>query len=199
MAQLRRQVVEVHIMRKAADYLFTGLTILPMAAVVLTLVATCFGWRLDAVLSGSMEPELKVGSIVITRPVQAEDISTGDVVTFRSPTSDLPIVHRVVASEDGSFFQTKGDANEIADPLAVPAQDIVGKVCFHIPYLGYVANFVKTPFGIVLTCILIFLVVADAIRNRLPALACEKARARVTPAGHKGGGCYEDSARHHQL
>ena len=186
-------------MNKVADYLVLALTLMLITAVVLVFVATRFGWRVDAVLSGSMEPGLKVGSLAITRPVGAEEIRTGDVITFRSAMSELPIVHRVVAAEDGSSFQTKGDANKNADPFLVPAQDVVGRVCFRVPFLGYAAHFVKTPFGILLICVFGFLVIVDEMRNLLPALAREKARARVTPADCKGGGHYEGSARRRQL
>jgi signal peptidase len=186
--------------KRVADYLGLALALMLITAVVLTFAATRLGWRVDAVLSGSMEPELKVGSVVVTRPVQAEEISTGDVITFRSPISDLPIVHRVVATEDGSSFETKGDANEIADPFVVSAQDVVGKVCFHIPFLGYVANFVKTPLGILLACSLGFLIVVNEMRDLLRTQAKEKAESRVAHVdGVDKGGVHEGSARHHQL
>ena len=186
-------------MNKVADYLGLALALMLITAVVLVFVATRFGWRVDAVLSGSMEPGLKVGSLAITRPVGAEEIRTGDVITFRSAMSELPIVHRVVAAEDGSSFQTKGDANKNADPFPVPAQDVVGRVCFRVPFLGYAAQFVKTPFGILLICVFGVLVIVNEVRNLLPAPAREKAWARVTAADRKGGGRYEDDARHHRL
>lgn len=46
---------------------------------------------------------------------------------------------------------TRGDANEDADPFIVPAENVVGKIWFHVPYLGYVIRFVKTPLGFLLT------------------------------------------------
>jgi signal peptidase len=170
-------------MSKVADHLGLTIAILLMTAAVLTFVATRCGWRVDAVLSGSMEPGLEEGSIAITRPVPAEEIGTGDIVTFRSPMSGLPIAHRVVATENGSSFRTKGDANECADPLAVPAQDIIGKVCFHIPFLGYVATFVKTPFGIMLACLLGFLIAVDEIRNLLRTQGRARAEGQDYPRG----------------
>lgn len=186
-------------MNKVADYLGLALALILITAVVLVFAATRFGWRVDAVLSGSMEPGLKVGSLAITRPVGAEEIRTGDVIAFRSAVSALPIVHRVVAAEDGSSFRTKGDANENADPFLVPAQDVLGRVCCRVPFLGYAAQFVKTPFGILLICVWCFLVIVNEMRTLLLAPAREKARARVTPADRKGGGHHEGSARHRQL
>jgi signal peptidase len=140
-------------MKKVAQSFGLAVTILLMAAAVLTFLAPRFGWEVDTVFSGSMEPQLKTGSVAITRPVEAEDIKVGDIITFHSPLSEKLISHRVIAVEDSSSFsfRTKGDANEDADPFVVPAQSVVGKICFHIPYFGYAAQFIKTPLGLLLT------------------------------------------------
>ena len=140
-------------MRKVANNFGLALTILLMTAAILTFLGPRFGWRLDAVYSGSMEPELNVGGIVITRPVAAEYIAVGDIITFYCPLNEKLTSHRVIAVEENSSsqFRTKGDANEDADPFVVPAENVVGKVCFHIPYLGYATQFVKTPLVLLLT------------------------------------------------
>jgi len=143
-------------MKRAAKYFGIFVIMLLVAAAVLTVLAPRFGWRVDAVFSGSMEPHLKVGGVVITRPVAAEDIKVGDTITFYSPQSEKPTTHRVIAIEEGSsfYFRTKGDANEDNDHFIVPVQNMVGKVCFHIPCLGYVTQFVKTPLGLLLTLLI---------------------------------------------
>ena len=148
-------------MKKSVEYFGMVVVILLMVAAALVFLAPHFGWRVDAVSSGSMEPELKTGGVVITRPVEAEDLKVGDIITFNSPLSDELTSHRVIAAEDGSslHFQTKGDANEDADPFILPAENVVGEVCFHLPYFGYAAQFVKTPLGLLLTLCLPGLVI----------------------------------------
>lgn len=161
-------------MKKAAGYLGYIMVILLIAAAVFTLLAPHFGWRVDAVFSGSMEPKLKIGGVAVTRPVAAEDIKVGDIITFRSPLNEEVISHRVVAVEDGSpfNFQTKGDANEDADLVVVPPQSVVGKVCFHLPYFGYAAQFIKTPLGLLLTlCLPGLVIIILEMRNIWRALA----------------------------
>jgi signal peptidase len=155
-------------MKKAADNFGSVVIILLMTAAALTFLAPRFGWSVDAVVSGSMEPELKVGAVVITRPVDTEEMKTGDIITFYSPLSEKLTSHRVVAVEESSslHFSTKGDANDDADPFTVPAENVVGKVCFHIPYLGYVAQFVKTPLGFLLTlCLPGLIIIVMELRN----------------------------------
>jgi len=155
-------------MKKVAKNFGLAVIILLMAAAALMFLAPRFGWSVDAVFSGSMEPELKVGSVVVTRPVEPEEIRAGDIITFYSPLSERLTSHRVVAVEQTSAFHflTKGDANGDADPVVVPAQNVVGKVCLHIPYFGYVTQFVKTPLGFLLTiCIPGLVVIVTEVRN----------------------------------
>jgi signal peptidase I len=155
-------------MKKVAEYFGFSIVILFMIAAVLTFLAPRFGWRMDAVMSGSMEPQLKVGSLVTTRPVEFKDIKIGDTITFYCPLDKEMISHRVTAVESGtlSYFRTKGDANDDPDPFIVPVQNVVGRVCFHILYLGYATQFIKTPLGMLLTlCIPGLILIAMEIRN----------------------------------
>jgi signal peptidase len=114
-------------------------------------VPRLLGWTPQIVLSGSMEPALPVGSVVFTVPVDPESVRTGDVITFRNPDRPGTLVsHRVVGVERGPAglaIKTKGDANPSEDQWAVGADDIVGRVRWHVPYLGYVTDFVRTPLG----------------------------------------------------
>ena len=155
-------------MRKVAQNFGLAVAILLMTAAALIFLVPRFGWRVDAVFSGSMEPQLKVGGMVVTRPVAAEEIKAGDIITFYSPQGGQLTSHRVMAVEDGSsfYFRTKGDANEDADPFIVPAENVVGKVRFHIPYLGYATQFVKTRLGLLLTlCLPGLIITVMEVRN----------------------------------
>lgn len=139
--------------KKAANLLGLTAVLLLMVAAVLTYLAPHFGWRVDAVSSGSMEPELLTGSLVITRPVEPDAIVVGDIVTFRRGTvGENTITHRVIGIGHKSplYFQTKGDANIQPDPFTVPAQNLVGRICFHVPHVGYMTQFLKTPLGFIL-------------------------------------------------
>jgi len=155
-------------MKKVAGYFGFSLLIMLIILAVLSFLANYFGWRVDAVMSGSMESEIKVGSLIITRPVQPEEIKVGDIISFYCPLSNEMISHRVISVASGtlSYFRTKGDANEDPDPFIVPARNIAGRVWFNVPYLGYVTQFIKTRLGILLTlCIPGLIIIALEIRN----------------------------------
>ena len=139
-------------MKKIAGYFGFAVVVLFMALAIIMFIAPHFGWRVDAVLSGSMEPELKVGSVVVTRPTDIGSINTGDIITFRSPMNGKLTTHRVISvtSNPLPILRTKGDANEDADPFIVGSQNVVGRVCFNIAYLGYVSQFIKSRLGLLL-------------------------------------------------
>ncbi len=140
-------------MKKRVEYIVLVLAVILVLIAVLTYIAPHLGWRVDTVVSGSMEPCLKVGSLVVTRPVKPETIKVGDIITYKpTPKSETPMTHRVndIKVNSPLSFITKGDANSHPDPASVPARNVVGKICFHLPYAGYVTGFLKTSLGFLL-------------------------------------------------
>lgn len=132
------------IMAKMIDVLtWTAVGIAVLTAVLLGGVRLA-GFTPYAVSSGSMEPACHVGSAVYVRKVDADELETGDVITFRLG-GDALATHRIVeVIHDGDelSFRTKGDANDVADAAPVEADRVVGRVCFSIPYLGYCAAYI---------------------------------------------------------
>lgn len=104
------------------------------------------------VLSGSMEPTISTGDVVIVDDVDPGDIEERDVITYLRSGADTPTTHRVVdINEDGGEFSfvTQGDANDEPDASPVAASEVRGQVVYTIPYIGYVVEFVNTPTGFV--------------------------------------------------
>ncbi len=135
-------------MRKAWNILTTILTALVVIAALFFVGARIAGLRVYAVLSGSMEPEYPVGSLIFVKAADPEAIREGDVITFRL-SETLTATHRVIGverGEDGALnFQTKGDANAAADARPVHEKNVVGRPVFKIPHLGYFASMVQNP------------------------------------------------------
>lgn len=108
--------------------------------------------EIKIVKSGSMEPNIPTGSVVIVKPSYA--YHTGDIITFGKDTQrDIPTTHRVIAVAGegaGTTYTTKGDANEEQDGTQTPARDIIGKVVFALPYMGFVLDFARQPLGFAL-------------------------------------------------
>ncbi len=109
------------------------------------------GYQMYIVMSGSMNPTIKTGSLVMVKPTGPGEIKAQDIVTFRGEKeSENTTTHRAidVYEKDGFFFKTKGDANEAEDPMPVSADRLIGKVVFTIPYIGYAFYFARSRGGI---------------------------------------------------
>ena len=122
------------------------------------------------VQSGSMEPAIKTGALVVIKP--SDEYRVDDVIMFGEDTkTKVPTTHRIVADEVRSgvfYYTTKGDANEDPDPQQVKQSEVIGKVLFSIPYLGYVLDFAKKPLGFALLIgVPATLVVFDEVANIL--------------------------------
>ena len=105
------------------------------------LVALLGGIRPLTVMSGSMSPNIKTGSVTfIDTNTDFEDIKKGDVITFL--IGDSFVTHRAVdITADGVI--TKGDANNKRDVWTVTNDMYYGKALFSIPYLGFLIVFIR--------------------------------------------------------
>lgn len=108
-----------------------------------------------AVKSGSMEPQIKKGSVVFTQP--AQEYKVGDVITYQISNGSDYVTHRLVeVSKDADkvYYKTKGDANSSEDFAKVAQDKVVGKVTLHVNYVGYFVQYVKTLPGLVILIII---------------------------------------------
>ena len=143
--------------------------------------------KLFAVQTGSMEPAIKKGSLIVVQP--REKYQKEDIVTFKiSPDANIKnpkslVTHRIIEIKESKgemFYVTKGDANESADMENRPQSAVLGMVIYKIPYLGYPAAYAKTPIGFLILvgipASLIFYTELSKILNELSAMSLRKKR-----------------------
>jgi signal peptidase len=128
-----------------------------------------FGYKTMSVITGSMEPKIKPGDLVIVSNIKdLSSIKVGNIVTYKNKENIL-ITHRVeeINNKEGMITYTmKGDANPVADVEAVAMSQLEGVYKAKIPYLGYVGMFVKTGIGMVsLIIIPMILILGIEIKN----------------------------------
>lgn len=128
-----------------------------------------FGYSILRVSSGSMEPELMVGDVIIDKKIEDySDIKKGDVVTFKGAgnLSGMLVTHKVIKApyyENGELMiQTRGIANEIADePILMTA--VTGVMVCKVTFLNTVFSVFLSPWGLIILIGLIALVFFDEI------------------------------------
>ena len=127
-----------------------------------------FGYSIFRVSSGSMEPELMVGDIILDKTVDnPKDLKVGDVITFKSSDyGDMLVTHKVIKApyeENGKLMlQTKGIANEVEDkPICV--DNVKGIMICKVDYLDTVYNVFLSPWGLLILIALIVIIFFDEI------------------------------------
>ncbi len=130
-------------------------------------------WLPLVVLTDSMYPEIESGDMIICQITDAEDIRVKDIIAFFDPAGNgtSVVTHRVeeITEKDGViYFSTKGDANNTADDMPVPADKLVGKYHSRIGGVGHVVMFMQTTQGLLLCVVLpiIILIAYDMIRRK---------------------------------
>lgn len=106
------------------------------------------GYTPYSIASSSMSPTYKKGDLVYTKHIELKDLKEGDTIAFVANEELLLITHRVIEIDsDNKLIYTKGDNNNQADKKAVKYEDIVGKVEFKIPKIGYISSYFTSTRG----------------------------------------------------
>ena len=133
-------------------------------------VPRLMGYEIYEVVSGSMEPEIPVGSVIYVKAADADTIREGDVIAFGKDGS--VVTHRVEENRyvEGEFI-TKGDANREEDMEPVRYDSLIGRVECHIPVLGIIMSLLAGNAGklyaVILTgCGVMFHMLATILRIR---------------------------------
>ena len=124
---------------QALSFALLGLVI--AAGLALIIVPKATGAKPLTILSGSMTGTYNVGDVVVVKPVKVDTLQIGDVITFQ-PFSDDPqlTTHRIVGMSFGSKgreFVTQGDANNAPDLKPISEKQVMGKVWYSVPKVGY--------------------------------------------------------------
>ena len=162
-----------NILKKAWKIVSTALIVLLIACTVLLVAIkfvgetpSVFGYNLYYIVTGSMEPTIAVGDIILSKQATVEELEVGDIVTFTGESGELEgtiVTHRIqsVYEENGQIYVvTKGDANTVNDP-PLRAEAVLAVMKCKVPLLGGLVRIINTPLGflaLVITPLLISLV-----------------------------------------
>ena len=117
--------------------------------------ANPWGLRTFVISSGSMAETIPAGSLIFVQP--QEEYFTDEVITYYSGgQSGEPTTHRITEVSEGENlgYRTKGDANEDPDLFITPANKVVGKVVFNVPYFGKFADIATSKNGLIFLVII---------------------------------------------
>jgi signal peptidase I len=140
-----------------------------IAIVLLMFSGLSFGGVVKAriVLTGSMEPAISPGDIIITTPITRKEPMVGDVIAYQAKRFNGENVavfsHRIISGDLQSGFVVKGDANKSPDNQKPKAPDILGVVIFVIPFLGNILT--PKALFLLVPCIFGLWLIMDAMKS----------------------------------
>ena len=132
----------VNFLKKIVHWL-SNICYLLIIAYAIVEIPMLFGYNPLVVLSGSMEPSYKVGSVLYYKSVEEENLKVGDVITFELKDGTF-VTHRINRIVNGEY-ETKGDANNTPDLFKVKYENVKGKVAkVSVPFIGYYVKFINS-------------------------------------------------------
>lgn len=162
------------LIKNIISYIFIAIVFIFMVISILSNLGL-LGYKFYDVLTGSMSPTINPGSLIIVKEIDDSEVKEGDVITFKGTSTSNLTTHRVVEvieKDNNIKFQTKGDANDVLDPMLVDGNLLVGKVVFNVPYMGKVMSFINQYRVIIVILIIAYLCFgtfykgAKAIKNK---------------------------------
>ena len=175
--------------KKIASITLMGLLIALAVVLVVPMLPISGNFQIRVVQSGSMEPAIKTGSVVLIKPLS--DYKIGDIITFEGNFKDakgrkIPTTHRITDAKvdvGAVSYQTKGDANDSVDQSLISKNKVVGRVLVSVPYVGYLVAGVQTGYGllaiVVIPAIMIIFDQASRIIKEVKKLKNENARESI--------------------
>lgn len=118
-----------------------------------------FGYGMAVILSGSMEPEMSTGDLIVVH--ETNDYDVRDIIVFQDV--NMLVTHRIIEMNDNEII-TKGDANNVEDE-PIQLNQIKGEVILCIPMIGNLVNILKTPIATVIIIVLAILLIEKSNQN----------------------------------
>lgn len=183
------------------DILLTVTAALGALSVVALIAASALHVKPLVVVSGSMEPGIPTGSMILSQQVDVEEVAVGDVVTVPKRAGESLVTHRVVRIEDaptGRELFLRGDANDTDDPYSYTVRS-AGLHKVTIPGAGYVVDWVQSRTGLIvlgalgLAVVILLVGTRGQERRRTPSRPTRRGSHRPTrrvtsPSGRESSG-----------
>ncbi len=157
---MKRFVSAIHIL----SWVISLFILISVAAVAVFML---MGSRIYCIKTGSMYPNYPIGSLIFVDPISLDELESGDVITYH--TSSAVVTHRAVSVDrDHGLITTKGDNNNTEDFAPVDYENVIGKVYFDLPYLGYPVLLFETKVGkVIIINFVLILILANLLINYL--------------------------------
>lgn len=172
-----KNIINIVVYMFLVPLLIYNVTLIAQAVINPNETPSFFGIKTYVIISGSMQPKLEIGDIVIVKKVKAEELQIGDIISFRQGES--VITHRItniVIQNGETQYKTKGDNNNAEDSGTISQDIIEGKVVKSVPILGKLALLLQHKIFILFIMIIAYLYLSYSGANKKRKLNRKKKR-----------------------
>ncbi len=197
------EMIIEHIEKKKKNKKLLKWSILPFIAFLFFFIGSVFiqkfvlmkdsidfmGYKPLFVLTGSMEPGIKTGDMVIVKEIKQANLKEGDVITYSLGNKSETVTHRIIkiVEKDGkTLYQTKGDNNNAPDPDLVSYNMILGKVVKIVGGVGKRVSYLFTGTGLTALVLVVIINYTFTSDRRMKVIAREEARRMNNFPKYKG-------------
>ena len=187
---IKKRIRKIRFLKKSisiiAYMLIIPLLIYNISLIVQTVVnpnktPSFLGIKTYSIISGSMDPALKIGDIVIVKETLEKKLKKGQIISFRQGQS--VVTHRIIdvrEKDNKKIYITKGDNNNVEDNMEIDASLIEGRVIYRIPFLGRISQMLQGKIIIIVIAIMAYTYFAHSSK-----VSSRKNRRRVKRLKHE--------------
>ena len=162
----RKKLIKLIIYIMIIPIIFYNISLIFFSIINKSETPNFFGIKTFVIISGSMEPNLKISDIVIIKKCEQNELKENDIISFRSGQSVITHrINQIIETENGVEYITKGDNNNTKDNGTVKFNDIEGKYIGKIEYLGKVVLYLKNKTVIIYIIIIFYLIYAHEMKT----------------------------------
>jgi len=156
--KLFRQILSIVLFVLLALLLVYNIALISQSVINPSKTPSFLGIKTYTIVSGSMQPELNIGDIVVVKEVSDNELNINDIIAYRSGQN--VVTHRIVDINyinGQKQYTTKGDYNNIEDDEILTIKSIEGKVVNRIKYVGNITILLQDKFSIILIMLAFFI------------------------------------------
>lgn len=160
--KLFSQIVSIALLILLALLLIYNITLISQSVINPSKTPSFLGVKTYTIISGSMQPELNIGDIVVVKEVGDNELNIDDIIAYRSGQNI--VTHRIVSINyvnGQKQYTTKGDYNNIEDDEILTIKSIEGKVVNKIKYIGNITILLQEKFSIILIMLVFFIYISS--------------------------------------
>lgn len=117
-----------------------------------------FGIKTYTIISGSMQPELNIGDVIIVKETNDLELNIGDIISYRSGQSIVTHrIHKINYKNGRKYYITKGDYNNVEDSITITIDSIEGKVVNKLSGIGNITLLLQNKYSIIAITMLFFI------------------------------------------